>query len=703
MSSSETLVYGRNISDFNESFDLAKRVSDQMDSEISRDILIQVAEAWDRVNADTLDIWTSLLERVGFYPYIVNRGRGLGLNARIRMNGYKSKHLDGIYFHSQQKAINDMIERGKNLAVSAPTSFGKSLLIEEVIASNKFDNVLIIQPTLALIDETRQKMKKYSSRYRIITNTAQEVSDRNVFILTAERVLELESMPKIGLFVVDEFYKIANKFGDERQDALNVAIYRVNTHSSPQMLLLAPTVDSISKEFRSKYDVEFFRTDYSLVRNDVEEVRCFGKNDKELKLFELLSNISGPSLVYVSSPKRAYELALKYLDFLDSKNEMSTQSLNLPVFEWIDNNISPDWNLKKILSKGIGIHNGQLPRHLITDQLKHFEDGNIKVMFITTSLIEGVNTTAKNMIIYDLKKGSKKINFFDYSNIKGRAGRLNQYFTGKTYVFGQIPDRADFSIDVPFVEQQDASDVIIVSLNRNEVKSEKLEHFDAIVQDVPDDLLKIIKKNAVSVSGQKGLYAYLIENKDRLRKFLSWRTMPSQDQLKVVMRLGFRFLYGLNDNQSDRLVYITNSFVRSNSMKGFIASQIAYRQTMNKNMNINNVIVDALEFIRRDAGYKIPKVLGVVQSIQQYVYKEEDIQGDYTLLAARLEGGGVDSRMRIFVDAGIPQNILIKLSNLVPGDIVKESEIIEYIRDNEEMITNDLIEYERRLIIDLIH
>jgi replicative superfamily II helicase len=45
------------------------------------------------------------------------------------------------------------------LSASAPTSFGKSLLIEEIVASKKYKNIIIIQPTLALLDETRKKFQ----------------------------------------------------------------------------------------------------------------------------------------------------------------------------------------------------------------------------------------------------------------------------------------------------------------------------------------------------------------------------------------------------------------------------------------------------------------------------------------------------------------------------------------------------------------
>ena len=84
------------------------------------------------------------------------------LQAKIRTQYFKSEYLDNVYFHEQQKEIEIALHRKINVAVSAPTSFGKSLLIEEIVARKEYKNILVVQPTLALIDETRRKLKKYT-------------------------------------------------------------------------------------------------------------------------------------------------------------------------------------------------------------------------------------------------------------------------------------------------------------------------------------------------------------------------------------------------------------------------------------------------------------------------------------------------------------------------------------------------------------
>ncbi|WP_168403564.1 DEAD/DEAH box helicase family protein, partial [Erwinia amylovora] len=107
-----------------------------------------------------------------------------------------------------------------------PTSFGKSLLIEEIVSSLKYKNILIIQPSLALLDETRKKLSKYLNSYKLIVRTSQEFvkeNKGNIFLLTSERVNEYHNLPKIDFLVIDEFYKFSSKRDDERHQSLNNA------------------------------------------------------------------------------------------------------------------------------------------------------------------------------------------------------------------------------------------------------------------------------------------------------------------------------------------------------------------------------------------------------------------------------------------------------------------------------------------------
>jgi superfamily II DNA or RNA helicase len=117
-----------------------------------------------------------------------------------------------VTLHREQSFLLKKLIQGANLAVSAPTSFGKSFVIDAFIKLKKPKNVLIIVPTIALTDETRRRLyKKFATEYKIITTTDIEPSDKNIFIFPQERAISyLNKVEHFDILIVDEFYKASN-------------------------------------------------------------------------------------------------------------------------------------------------------------------------------------------------------------------------------------------------------------------------------------------------------------------------------------------------------------------------------------------------------------------------------------------------------------------------------------------------------------
>ena len=176
-------------------FDLFQAVSNALNSSdsdaqtVGRNHLIRVIDMWENVPTAVKPMWEDLIEAVGFYPYMEKYKMSLtDLDSRIRREYHRSEYISDKTLHSKQKELSDLLISKKNVVVSAPTSFGKSLLIEEIVASGIYTNVVIIQPTLALLDETRIKLKGYSNQYKVIVQTSQEASSEkgNVVIPLAQ-------------------------------------------------------------------------------------------------------------------------------------------------------------------------------------------------------------------------------------------------------------------------------------------------------------------------------------------------------------------------------------------------------------------------------------------------------------------------------------------------------------------------------------
>lgn len=705
----EEVLKKTKLEDYDENWRLIKNVSGIIDSPEGRKIIIHVLDIWNNIHNDAKQIWLDLIERAGFYPYYIDKINSseyqfcTSLQSRIRTAFFKSDYLPNIYFHEQQKEIEQAISKRINLAVSAPTSFGKSLLIEEIVARKEFNNILIIQPTLALIDETRKKMKSYSEYYNLIVNTGQETKEHNIFILTAERVLEFPDLPMIDFFIIDEFYKISNRRNDTRIDALNVALIRI-MELKPQAMFLTPTVDSLSEKFKEKYNVSFFKTDYELINTNIIEIRnrngnpYSGKRKKE-QLFNLLSSQSEQSIVYVSAPGMAYKLANEYLDWLDNESEAKK---HLNIFEWMDENVSPDWHLKKLLQNGIGTHNGALPRHIVTSEIDLFNEGRLKVLFATASLIEGVNTVAKNMIIYSEKKGNNLIDFFDFTNIRGRAGRMGHHFTGNVYLFNEELEAEQFVIDVPSIDQKEVSDEILVNIPDQDVidKSRKEE----LIAEIDEELEEIIKKNLVSVVGQKKLYNFIKENYGEL-DYMKWRSIPNYEQLWRTLHLGYMFLESnSNEGYAKSIAVSSLDLVNLSLPQAILKLKRRYEKNSEKNLT-NKAIDDVLKFQKNEAKFKIPKILAVVESIQKYAFEQKDISdyGDYTFFSALLENEKIDERFQFLIDYGVPSSAIKKMSKIVPGDINTDTDIISFIKNNFSNIELVLITYEKNLLLKAIN
>lgn len=689
------------LDDFDYSFNILKLCSQNPNTEEVLSLVVTVLENWDLLCEELKAAWIDLIESVGFYPYLDKYKEKLPLSStasKIRKEFYKSKHLETVYFHEEQKFLIDKLFNGENLIISAPTSFGKSLLIQELVASKKYSNILIIQPTLALLDETRYKMMLYSDSYKLIINTSQNPSaDKgNIFMLTAERVMEYQNLPTVDLFILDEFYKLSAERDDERSDVLNNAFHLMLKNSKTQFLLLGPNIESISEGFSEHYNAEFYKTRYSLVNN--EEVQYHDlfsemknkekKSKKESELFELLYKLTNEqTIVYCSSPNKVRNLSKKYMLFLSEKYQGNNI---LPIEEWIVENIGTGWSLSDSMKYGIGIHDGAMPRHLTTSIIKYFNETKLNVLFCTTTIIEGVNTNAKNVVYFHSTKGNNvKIDYFDYSNIKGRAGRMMEHFSGKIHNFEEPPVEKKIEIDIPFFQQNPITEEVLIHLPDKEVKDKNSDSYQYL-NEIESDLKRIIKRNGVSVRGQMNIIDTLFSI-DNLADF-QWNRYPKYEQLKLIFQLAWDNLLKPTEARRmtvNKLTYIVFKFASNQSIKKMVEGSLEYH-----NNDFDVAIQANYQELRHWIQYKAPKWLNVINSLQEYVCLKKSIEpGNYTHYSNILENENVDERLSFLIDYNIPSTALRKLDKKIPNTI-PDDEIYAYIKNN--LVENaNLIDYEK--------
>lgn len=741
------------------SFDIAKYCKVCLNSHETenngRKIIVQVLDNWDKFPEDTHEMWTDLIELAGFYPYLEKDKTKLkfnNLSGELRKELHLSENIlsdNLVYFHEKQKYLKEIIFKKKNLIVSAPTSFGKSLLIEEIVASKLYKDIVVIQPTLALIDETRKKLKKYNQDYKIIVKTSQKPSENksNLFLLTSERVLEYNYFQNVDFLIIDEFYKLSTSRDDERADHLNNAFYKLLKSFNPQFYMLGPNIKNISEGFSQKYNAIFYRTDYSLIDNNTIDIYSSNKEifdkavhsskegyseAKEYKkkvLFELLYKLRNEqTIIYCKSPAQIIKLATHFLTYLKDKEIITSN--NLPIIEWIKLNVNESWNLIEFLNHGIGVNNGAIPKHINSSIVNYFNDGKLKYLFCTTTLIEGVNTSAKNMIIFDNIKGAtKEIDFFDHSNIKGRSGRMMIHYIGNIYDFNQAPAYEDIIVDIPFFEQSENTKQfpaeIEIAIDDEDIKNPNSEQHKKI-KSIEPELRKIIKSNGLLVEGQLRIIEEIsnlekditIKRKNYEKTYtvydlLKWNR-PEYDQLQYIFELCWKYLKKPTESLSiytaRHLTYKVNSYVYNQSMSTLISeTHENYKNARDKQIEswhvnykgksdqelLNQAIQDSFQIFRHWYQYKVPKWLSVMNSLQEYVCEKNNLHaGNYINYASRLENDFIDENLSIFLEYGIPKSAINKIKPLVSSDN-SEDDMIRIVKEYANSYDNGLLAYEK--------
>ena len=98
---------------YNQSFDLALKCSRLIASGteeelvMARKIIIRVLDELKKIPKETYDIWSDLVEAVGFYPYLEKNKKILEQNSladEIRIQSYKSDYLDNKYSLQELRA-----------------------------------------------------------------------------------------------------------------------------------------------------------------------------------------------------------------------------------------------------------------------------------------------------------------------------------------------------------------------------------------------------------------------------------------------------------------------------------------------------------------------------------------------------------------------------------------------------------------------
>jgi hypothetical protein len=380
-----------------------------------------------------------------------------------------------------------------------------------------------------------------------------------------------------------------------------------------------------------------------------------GVQDKEGRLHEeILNEANWPALVFVSSPDKANELAA----------DLVTRGVSVGdgtgIAEWMDTNYGGRWALGDAARSGAGVHHGRIPRSLASRFVTLFNRGTLPILICTSTLIEGVNTAAKSVLIYDKRIANRNYDFFTFSNIRGRAGRLGQHHVGRVYLFNTPPEQETYAVSAPlFDEIDDVPDEFVVHVEARDSTPVISERIEVIGARVGLDGAQLRQFSSLGIEVLEKMRA---ATEDALSHGadVRWSGYPDYERIQALMTIicSVRSAREFGCRTERQLAMYVHQLRNARSMRAFFRWHFdSYRGEPGQ---LDNVF----KFLRA-AEYGLPEYCALIEA-----FVKQKVPGvSYALLVAELPRWFRAEELKILEEQGVP--IQISERFWVEGDTVR--------------------------------
>ncbi len=633
-------------------------INDKKQEVTGREMVLRALERRNEFGHCT-PILDGLTRAIGLFPYA--DPEALDFRDSVAYEFHRPLNMsENLVFHREQADVYRRLLDGDSVILSAPTSFGKSRIIDAMIATRRFKNIAVIVPTLALIDETRRRLsRQFSGAYKIVTHLSQEPAEKNIFVFTAERAVAYEAFPRIEFFVIDEFYKLGAMSEDTtRTVALNHAFYKLR-QGDGQFYLLGPSIETIPHGLEEEFRCYFYPTRYNTVVADQERVAGRG-HDLE-RLVTLAKTLNEPTLVYCKSPARVNAAARA---LLAAGVGVDTPSLK-PAAEWTGSSYHPDWVFGQALVRGIGVHHGRLPRSLAQYVVRMFNELRLRFLICTSTLIEGVNTKAKNVVVFDKKIGTKDYDFFTFNNIRGRSGRMFEHYVGRVFLFHEPPEHRLPFVEFPvFTQGEDVPGSLLVQIDTPDLRPAALDRVRKIADQEVLPMSIIRENSTIDPEAQIGLAKAIGDDAHVMSRRLSWRKFPEYQQLKAACELIWKHLVDAKRRggvrSGSQLAMKTWQLRKTPSAAKRIRDELTPGKYAAKSPD--EAVERVLAFERTWAGFEMPRYLMALSRIQASVLGRQGLPtGDYSAFAAQVECSFRNPVTAALDEYGVPPQVVERI------------------------------------------
>lgn len=354
---------------------------------------------------------------------------------------------------------------------SAPTSMGKTFLIEKYIELQVKEGVVgnfaITVPSKALITEVKVRLikdlgaKLGEKQYRVISHPEEYRIDYEgsyICVMTPERLLALltqYSEARLIHLFIDESQKVTE--ASSRSVFYYEIFDRVSAWKNrPKVTFASPLIPNPGI-FKKLVQTAASNDGLRIVESPVTQVEIIfdryankaevyddlnqntipiGKFKETLsvpdiirKMISILGN-SNCNLVYYGSKVNAISDAVVVSRSMEESNDPRL----IELADYISRKIHPKYILVKLVRKGIAFHTGELPVDVRIRIEEACRQGILKLVFCTSTLLEGVNLPADNIFVTTLQNGKRTLSQLDFLNLIGRVGRLGHSMLGNVFL-----------------------------------------------------------------------------------------------------------------------------------------------------------------------------------------------------------------------------------------------------------------------------
>ncbi|MCG8316264.1 MAG: DEAD/DEAH box helicase [Pseudomonadales bacterium] len=655
-----------------------------------------------------------------------------------------------------QKRMWDLLSGDfPRVGISAPTSAGKSFVLTAKIVdicSRKPSDVFFIVPTITLINQVTKDLRVFSKKIgleeiRVLQSYEPSIKERgisSVYVMTQERALsalktnEL-SEGSLDVLIIDEVQNIerVSNESDERSKDLYNLIHLLENDIKPRLAVISgPRVKNIEG-----VGISLFNSEPVSLKAELPPVinltYSFSRSGDSIFLNQYYSENDYPQTMQISSEKvssdlfgkvryddKIYKHISQILDFLPensgtlifspTKNQARNTAINiinqekdghklLSLARYAGDTVHENYSLVRCIKSGVAYHHSGVPPHIRNAVERAFSEKVIEVITCTTTLMQGVNLPAKNLIARNPylsgKRNGPELTPYEFANLRGRAGRLLKDFVGRAIILDEkafddsqieLFDYPEKDVGIGYSKKYNENkNEIITSLTAHAPVTAEIEHIGDLLShvrtallrygrnaksrlikagiDIPDEILNQTRDELKSLEVDKAIclqfphWDPLVLNSmyvaSRERNINPPKTAFDQNFLASIQEiLSFideyapsylkRYLDGVsNDRYMYKLLKAANSWARESPLK----EVISWKQVMNE-----DEIEDMLKLILTEVMYSLPKALAPVVAMS----------APNSSLLSVMESGIHSALTRKLTEMGLPREIAIRVKKI---------------------------------------